>query len=650
MVLKVKYYYQRFIKKHIDGALFRRKVKSKLKKRKVRMVLCMGHRKQVGLCGSKYHSHSLSVIKHAPKIQKPFDCICLIDYNTLYTNFSQVNPSNFLRGISTIRAIEFVIHLQNTVIYACSDKATQFNLLQYVTSFLEEREKLLIKDFIHRTNANGNIPALMDNNSCFLFYMLALQNYDSSDKELSVVDKRNILNAYLYCSQTWLDKQQQNLKELDFIELALRIDIPVVEFKFYKDFKPQLYKASQLFKASSSDNYLSQFVNFFCQDRGVTSPSDYLTNIFNLFSLTASNPTPDSVMVDKTQERNFTFFEQYVIKPADCRHIWDNNDMEYLRNHFLIHTIDSVTGNHKYLILNSNFLTDKLYQGMMFDFANSILNHKGVSPSGKQFKNKADINQYIGEVFSEKHILYASIDIAFASSPMIQLKGEELKAYGVVGEPDYCLFDNGRLFLIEYKDVMLSENTKQSTDISVIKEQILDRLCKYEQKRKKGAGQLFNCIERIFNDNLLQPFEIDSANINEVYPIVLTTDNTFSALGVNALVQIEFANIMKKNPLKEQVVINAPTILDFDTFFNLLIPLRKRIIDLGNLIKDYIRVSHRSGYETLPFSSYVKDYVKIPPLKNEDLPILFGGLMDMLINESQEKCAIFDEVTEEMPQ
>ncbi len=635
MVLKVKYYYQRLIKKHIDDALFKRKVKSKQKKRKFRMLLCVNHRKQIAQHSIKNLSQTLKGKIHAPLIHKPFDCVCLIDYSTLWTNFSKEDPSNFLKEISTIRAIEFIIHLQNKVIYSYSDKTTQFNLLHYASGILEEREKTLIKDFIHRTRANGNIPALMNNNSCFLFYMLALQNYNSLDNELSIEDKRNVLKAYLYCSQTWLEKQQSNLKKLDFIELSLRVDIPVVEFKFYKDFKPQLYKATQLFIASSSDIYLRKFVNYFCEDCGVMNPSDYLMKIFNLFSLTAIDPTPDSVIVDKTQENSFTFFEQYVVKPADCKQIWDNKDMGYLRNHFLFKTIDPITGDNKYLILNSNLLTDKLYQGMMFDFANSILNHKGVSPSGKQFKNKADINQYLGETFSEKHILYASMDIAFASSSMVQLKGEELKAKGIKGEPDYCLFDDGRLFLIEYKDVMLSENTKQSADISVIKEQILDRLCKYEQGRKKGAGQLFYCIEKIINNNLLQPFGIDPACINEVFPIVITTDGSFSALGVNALVKIEFANIMKRNPLKGQVMIYVPTVLDFDTLFNLLIPLRNKSIELGNLIKDYIIMCLRRGTETLPFASYVKDYVKIPPLKQEDVSILFGGLMNMLENESQ---------------
>lgn len=291
---------------------------------------------------------------------------------------------------------------------------------------------------------------------------------------------------------------------------------------------------------------------------------------------------------------------------------------------------DADTGGFKYMVLNSMLLIDKLYQGMMFDFADSVINHGGGYANGTPFKNKGDFNGLLGEVFSERHILYDAMELAFPQSQYIKLSGEQMKNKGVVGEPDYCLIDDHRMFLFEYKDVMLNDAIKQSTDIDSIKTTILDRVCKLEGKRQKGAGQILKNIDNFFNHKALDVMGVDISGIKEVFPIVVTTDTSFNALGVNALVKQEFARLKKESGISIPVRVLSPVIMDFDTLFNLIIPLREQRLNMGNLLYQYINKCSHPYFSTMPFCGFVNDDIRVPLLKKEDIKVIFGDLLRMI--------------------
>lgn len=244
----------------------------------------------------------------------------------------------------------------------------------------------------------------------------------------------------------------------------------------------------------------------------------------------------------------------------------------------------------------------------------------------------ADFNGFLGEVFSEKHILYDTMELAFPSNNYLKLKGEELKA-NMIGEPDYCLLHNNSMFLFEFKDNTLGDHIKQSTDVNYIKKEILGRICKWD-KKKKGVGQLIYNIDRIFNEQLLEKNGIDASTIKNVFPIVVTTDSAFSALGISGLIKQEFNRLMQEHKFDtKDAMIWAPVILDFDTLFNLVIPFRKSNIRIEELLKDYIYKCSNHKYSMLPFNSFIKDYVNLPYLKEEDISIIYGGLLTLMKTE-----------------
>lgn len=624
MILKTRYKFQKDIKKHIDYSLFRRKVQSRLKRRLRNAYKEMNH---------VVHKDMQPVIgkEQGKKTDASIPLFVSLEYDSVFDNRENINPKDFLADVPILRAIEFIVSLQNRVLYAFSDIDTQQKIIDEMRMLFHGDEGSRIDNFVTNQKQNQRYPYIMDNNSCFLFYMLALQHFNKVDRTLTDEDKRNIFKAYLYSAHIWLEKQQENIEGLNKIDLSIRVDIPIIEFKSYKDYKPQLYKAARFFLFCKSNPKFEEFSKWFFKDKDVKDASEYLLKIFSLYSSTIKEPAT-YIQFKEPQNPDIYFFDQYTIDIADCEKLWTNRDLGYLRTHFLLKESNPVSGKVKYLLLNAMLLVDKLYQGMIFDFADSVIKRHGTNDKGVELKNMADFNGFLGEVFSEKHILYDTMELAFPSNNYLKLKGEDLKA-NMIGEPDYCLLHDNSMFLFEFKDNTLGNHIKQSTDVNYIKKEILDRICKWD-KKKKGVGQLIYNIDRIFNEQLLEKNGIDASTIKNVFPIVVTTDSAFSALGISELIKQEFIRLMQEHKFDtKDAIIWTPVILDFDTLFNLVIPFRESNIRIENLLKDYIVKCSNHKYSMLPFNSFIKDYINLPNLKKEDISIIYGGLLNLMKTE-----------------
>lgn len=557
----------------------------------------------------------------------------LIEYTTLWDDIAKVNPSDFLTGIPTTRALEFVVSLQNKVFYAPSDIRTQTEMIFKMAGLLGRTEAMRVSRYVREKTCRGQAPVLVDNYSCLLFYLLALQNYDSTDRVLNDDDYRNIYKAYLYCSHEWLELQQRNIKGLNLTELSILLDLPIVEFKSYKDFKTQLYKATRFFDFCNCNSHFGKFAQWFLEDKGAANASVYLGKLFNMFCHLAKEPIPVYIQIKPEQVDEVGFFDQYVIKPTESQGLWDKRDVNYLRNHFILKTQDSSTGGIKLMVLNVNLLVDKLYQGMMVDILDCIMKRNGCNYKGKTFKDKGDLNSFVIEEFSEHQIFYDALEMAFPSDDIIKIRGKYLHDNGVKGEPDYCLFMGERLFLFEYKDVKVSDVAKTSSDLTLIKNVIFDRICKYETGHNKGVGQLLFNYDRIFNQHLLDRFDVDVSKIKEVFFIVVTTDTAFNTIGVNALIREEYCKIKKRLGFAFPVQMVQPVIIDFETLFSLIIPFRENRFDLGDLICQYNDKTKKGSNRMMPFYAFIRDYIPVPLLKEQDVPILFEGFLDMIKSE-----------------
>lgn len=550
-----------------------------------------------------------------------------ISYNVLYSDYSKIDPHLFIKDIPTFAVLNFVVALQNMVLYAISDVSTQRRMIQDMCPWLDAKARRKAWLFQKR----HKMPLLMSCDTSFLMFRLALSNYvpfESDDNELSLCqdEMEGVYKAILYCNQKWTDigwsndsmeKIRLEADPMSLAKLSMRLDLPIVEFKFYKDFRTQFYKAIQFFKFCEADPIFSTYLPSFYSDHKTRHWKDYLLHLFNFLDASLKNqyislddsvnPLPVSV---------HSFFGLFAIDMnADIlKELWNgNHGMAYLRDHFLLRVSDKV-----YLLLNANLLVDKMYQGMKFDFFRSVQKHKLLTKDGKKYIDYPHFNSVLGKVFSEPKMLYPFLHKCFAGVADKLIKGETFKANGMVGEPDFYMREGDTLFLFEHKDLTLGDSVKFSQVEEFMKQQILERIC-YDgidsegKYKRKGGGQLLATIDELLNNHTFDQYDSAVNHIKKICPVIVTTDSAFSSLGVNALVIEAFNKIIKEKSYNfGEVSVSVPIIMDFDTLIKLGYMLSIKRISLWKIAWDYLL---HNELNISPFSTYIIDNI----LKNHTI-------------------------------
>ena len=265
-------------------------------------------------------------------------------------------------------------------------------------------------------------------------YGYALQNFTPFDEdddyiELCEDEYERVFKLILYCNQKWTDGQAEGGVPKDLIEASIKIDLPIVEFKLYKDFKYQIYKAIPFFKFLESDTHYKQILPLFYADKKVTCWQEYIGRLFNFY---AQSLKGRFIKVDTADPGDNEFFKQYSVDLKDCVELnKDHNALNYLRDHFLIDC-----SNQNYMLLNANLLVDKIYQGMRFDVYRTVEAHGILNKKGKKYNGYPDFSSCLGQDFSEPELLYSLIQKTFESNCSKLFMGEYLKSQGIEAEPD----------------------------------------------------------------------------------------------------------------------------------------------------------------------------------------------------------------------
>lgn len=528
-----------------------------------------------------------------------------IGYDEVYDDFAKVNPLELIEGIPTVVILKYVAEKYASVFYSQSDRSSQRNLIYGFCPHLPPEKRQRVWRFVRSTIASGNHVFLFGAPGCLMLYRLALQTYtpleEDDDVELCEDEYEPLFKALLYCNKLWTD-QQVNLKLRSVGDISLKIDIPIVEGKQYKDFRPQLYKAHQFFTFCENDATFKTYLPNLMQDKGVKNWGEYIMLLFNVYSYSIQNCILPHGNVFEQK-----FLSQFVIDLEDAAisTLWNagNKGIDYLRNHFLF-----TLSNGDYLLLDANLLIDKLYQGLKFDLFKTIQTHGLLNAKGKPYKDLAEFNSTLGTMFSERHLLYELLAKTYSGGNAVRFTGDELKAAGIVGEPDYYMRIDQVLFLIEYKDLLFPDTLRFSDDVDEIKQGILDRLCLDDGKKRKGGGQLLFTIDRVLNQGLMDGIDVGVKDVKCIFPLIVTTDRAFSAMGVNLAVIEAFDKIMSsKYKFDQDVFIVRPVVVNLDSLIKLSYRLSTGKMQLTQVLTDYIDWCWKN---ISSFDNYVYDECK----------------------------------------
>lgn len=539
----------------------------------------------------------------------------------VYDDYPSVDPLDLLKDIPTIPAITYIAQRQHQVVFAQTDINTQQRFISEMQSYLEPDAVARLKNQM----ISGNDYLLFLNHGCFAFFMQALQLHNTTTRSLTSDEIRRIYKTFLWCNQYWTDLQARGFNSsLTEIQASLLIDIPVFEFKLHKDFQDQMYKSAVFFKYCESNADYRKYLDLYLKQKGVQNWLEYELMLFDAFSpliqtchLQLSNLHPAVI----------SFLQQFIVEPSDCTSLWSSGNMDYLRDHFFLS--DSRGG---LILLNINLFIDKFYNGLKRDFINFMWDNNPVIDN-KPVKDKSDIMSRFGEDFSEPNLLYPLLTYIAEKWADKIVDGAQLEPlYGKQkGGPDFYIRSAKRAYVFEYKDVIFANTPKTSGNISQIEDEIRKKLCKHNVAKKeyKGLGQLIRAIHRMFDENLLSGVDNDAADVELVFPVIVTTDRTFSALGVNAMLSEEFIDMYKSYKWGKQNL-TLPIIIDFETLYRLAYRFRTSTIDFENLIADFLRHTTPTGTDKCAsFYTYVYDrFIKSMTVTNDDNELLNNAMLN----------------------
>lgn len=446
---------------------------------------------------------------------------------------------------------------------------------------------------------------------------------NSSEIVLTEKQKQSVYKLYIYCSNLWLDIQQKNIEGLDSIDLNLKVDIPVTEFKFPTDFHTQLFKAHEFFKFCSSSTPFDSISKWMICEKGKNNFSEYLIDVFELFRHTINNHILKKSSLPQSTHGMFDMFLYDVNSTEDiCGNL--NEGIKYLRNHFFV-KIDE----NSYYLLSPSFLIDKFYEGLVFDAWNAVVVRKGKDSIADSIKDFSELKSKLGRPFAEEYLFYTLIDKCFTSSSFIKIKGSQLA--DVEAPPDYYMREENNIYFFECKDALFNNNIRYSTNLDEIKKELLNKTCKDGTGgKRKGGAQLLYSIDKFVSENSLSKYDRIYSSDDKIYPIIVTTNSAFDAYGVNLFILIRFTELAKEKYPSLQGKIKLPIIINMDCFIKLMNDLHNGTIKFNELLDEYqMRFLENYSIRLMPsFYHFIRMMYHGKEMTQAELNYMFGDMME----------------------
>lgn len=511
-----------------------------------------------------------------------------IGYKDIFDDFELVSIKEFIEDIPTKNSLQILGYFMAQLHSREYEIHLQIEFLRMWMGRLPENVHIKINRFINSTNGKNAQYSFLDNTSLLKLVEHILVNHNdlSLADNLSEDQELKLFKAYLICSQEWIDKQRGNFEikevknELDIIKVLLPSQIPYQEINELKDFRIQFIKTIYFFKFCKSNKEFNNYLDIFLKEYKLKHWKDYVKNILTLYIRKFEElRTPSVINVPEEFADAISFLEDLSI---DYKNFKIKLDFLNLREK-PIYKIDE----HNFLFLNLNFLVDKIYQGIQFDFAKVLVKHNATYKD-KIIKTTADFMGIFGNEFSENGLFYSVMNFAFGKSKYKMLSGEELKTH-VEAEPDFYIRDKGKIYLFEFKNIYLNSKTKHSYDLEVIKQEIFKKLVENQNGKPKGVSQLINTIELIRAGKFKEVDSFDCENVI-IYPIIVYVDFSFNLPGVNFILNKEFMRLLENKGINFLKNVKNLTMIDLDTFIKFQDLFRDGRIKINHLLNGYFNV------------------------------------------------------------
>lgn len=499
------------------------------------------------------------------ELPKPTDLTINIPSPLLIHYFSFINSLNFLKP----HDLDTEKWILREVLFRFEGSKRDRLLRQYSDAILNSRTKLItffpLKSILLciidelKNPTNGKRTSISKEEELGIINRILVQNEiidREYEKKIGKVDGDDPLALYkLIWPISFANSEFHERKKIYF---ALFKAINFLEFleKFDK-FKPYHKEFLERYSIKSSIDYIKSIL-LLLKNAQVTNKRDFTSYFHSNYD--DLNPL--------TKEFILSFDKLQFLNGEDL------NDFKVLRKTPIIKFDDGT-----FTVTNWNFVIDKFYPAIIYDFFNKTEVKQIYLDKHKNPK----INNYladIGQFFAEETLLHQILSkLLNKRNIILQVGDRHTKTF------DLYLRIDRHVFLIEFKNISLPK--KESFE--EIKELIEKKFIK-EGDDKKGILQLLDQVKKL-DCNPLGFEDFISIGINPkrlvVYPIVIYTDNSLNMYGVNSYLNSAFRNEIKTTEPKIKFRVQDLVFISYDFFLDSYDVLKRRKIDFVYLMNYY---------------------------------------------------------------
>lgn len=528
-----------------------------------------------------------------------FQMSVAIGYKDIFNDFDNVRFDELVQDIPTKNSLQIIGYFMAQLHSRERRNDLQIEFLKMWVTRLPIEIHKTIEDFIIRTKTKKSEFSFLDNTSMLILVNKLLENYNDLEilPDLTPEQELRLFKSYLICSQEWIDKQAPNFEkskiknEEDVIKILLPSQLPYQEVMELKDFRLQFIKAIYFFKFCENHEHFKEYLKFFLSEYKLESWQEYIKNLLNLYVRKFEElKTPSIINITDEFPEIINFLEDLSIETNNYE---SKIDFLNLREK-PVFEIDK----NNFLFLNLNFLVDKIYQGIQFDFAKVLVKHSAKF-NNKPIRSTGDFMGIFGNEFSENGLFYNVMDFAFEKSKYIKFKGEEMKNF-ITAEPDYYMRDKAKVYIFEFKNIYLNAEIKHSYNYEEIKSEIFKKLVKNQNGKPKGVTQLINVIESIKTDEFSKFDKYNYENVI-IYPIIVYVDFSFNMPGINYILNKEFKKQLEEKNIKYLKSVKDLTLIDLDSFIKFQDLFRDKSLKINNCLNEFhdVTKNHKDIFDRI---------------------------------------------------
>ena len=549
------------------------------------------------------------------------DIFTNIAYDDIYDDYNTVDVVELVKSIPTRMALSLICHYTAQVHTKEDDLAFQVKSVRDWSGRLPNPVRRQIEKIIDSFNQKpGSKFNFVNNMSSLLLIECLLENKNDLPimQNLSTEHEENLFKAYLYFSSKWTKEQAAGALKYSSSSKAntlLVMMLPYTEILDFKDFRLQFLKAVYFFKFCESNQYFNEYLKIFLKSRGVNTWNEYLFNLVSVYIFLLQKDSVKSVLTfDENSRDVFQSLENLCLEIAGFKAA---KDFLTIRPKPIYRYSDN-----ELQFLNINFLIDKIYQGIIFDFAD-ILTQNAVTFKGNPIKNRQQFFGIFGDVFIETHLFYEVMKHIFRDKDYKHYTGDELTEKFGPGAPDYVIIHKRKVYVFEFKNTLFNGTVKYSFDIDQIKQELDTKFVQNAAGSPKGVTQLVNFIFD-FGQGRYDEILLYEKSSYIIHPSLVTTDYTFNLPVIYSFISSRYRQILGANPaILRDLEIKPITLIDFDSLLKFQDFFITKKWTLNHILNDY-QIFLNRGTDEVDKSLSLSKYLHIKAGKHQyDSPKMF---------------------------